>query len=208
MADTKISELAALTTPAAGDIFPIVDVSDTSMDAAGSTKGITYSTLATAIGGGVSTSTANTWTATQTFVPPDGTTPSLQVKNSAGTTTIFAVEADGALHRNDGTNMVIKSAASIDFYNGNVHEYRMAGTSSIGLSPINDNDRPLGSPSARWLDVFGARLTVCGNTAPSDASITAGHAVLWFDATNGAPKLNVKAKQANGTVVTGQWALA
>lgn len=52
MADTKISALAELTTPAAADLVTILDVSDTSMAATGTNKYITYANLAAAIGGG------------------------------------------------------------------------------------------------------------------------------------------------------------
>lgn len=41
------------------------------------------------------------------------------------------------------------------------------------------------------------------HSAPADADLSAGDAALWFDQTNGAGKLMVKAKTANGTVVTG-----
>lgn len=43
--------------------------------------------------------------------------------------------------------------------------------------------------------------------APADNLLVAGHAAIWFDQTNGAGKLMIKAKTANGTVVTGQVAL-
>lgn len=44
--------------------------------------------------------------------------------------------------------------------------------------------------------------------APADADLAASQCALWFDDTNGASKLMVKAKSANGTVVTGSVALA
>jgi hypothetical protein len=44
--------------------------------------------------------------------------------------------------------------------------------------------------------------------APADAEIEAGEAAYWLDATNGASKFKIKAKSANGTVVTGEVALA
>jgi hypothetical protein len=47
MANSKISDLSALTTPATGDLLPIVDISDTSQGASGSTKKITYANLTT-----------------------------------------------------------------------------------------------------------------------------------------------------------------
>lgn len=45
MANAKITELSALTTPATGDILPIVDVSDTTDAATGTTKKITLANL-------------------------------------------------------------------------------------------------------------------------------------------------------------------
>lgn len=44
--------------------------------------------------------------------------------------------------------------------------------------------------------------------APADAALVASEMALWLDATNGAAKLMVKAKQADGTVRTGSLALA
>jgi hypothetical protein len=46
------------------------------------------------------------------------------------------------------------------------------------------------------------------HSAPADADLSAGHLMLWFDQTNGAAKLMVKAKQADGTVKTAAIALA
>ena len=53
MADKKISALTELTTPADGDKIPIVDVSDTTQAASGTTKFIQKSNLVTGSGGGV-----------------------------------------------------------------------------------------------------------------------------------------------------------
>jgi hypothetical protein len=46
------------------------------------------------------------------------------------------------------------------------------------------------------------------HAAPADGALAAGDLYLWFDQTNGSAKLMVKAKQANGTVVTAAVALA
>jgi hypothetical protein len=51
---------------------------------------------------------------------------------------------------------------------------------------------------------IGSKLT----SAPADGSLAAGEMAIWFDSTNGAAKLKVKAKQADGTVKTGEVALA
>lgn len=44
-------------------------------------------------------------------------------------------------------------------------------------------------------------------SAPADADLNASELALWFDATAGAAKFNIKAKNASGTVVSGQIAL-
>jgi hypothetical protein len=46
------------------------------------------------------------------------------------------------------------------------------------------------------------------NTAPADATLSAGELAFWFDPTNGAAKLMIKAKQNDGTVKTASVALA
>lgn len=46
MADVKITGLTAVTTPASGDLFALVDVSDTAQSGAGSTRKITLSDVA------------------------------------------------------------------------------------------------------------------------------------------------------------------
>jgi hypothetical protein len=50
-------------------------------------------------------------------------------------------------------------------------------------------------------------FTTRKTTAPADAELVAGEAAYWLDATNGAAKFKIKAKQANGTVVAGEVAL-
>lgn len=51
-------------------------------------------------------------------------------------------------------------------------------------------------------------LSVQKTAAPSDAELAAGELALWFDSTNGAAKVKWKAKEAGGTVRTGEVALA
>lgn len=68
-----------------------------------------------------------------------------------------------------------------------------------------------------WLDsgnVILSRINKDGymmtrkTSAPADADLVAGEMALWLDSTNGAAKFKIKAKQANGTVVAGEVALA
>lgn len=55
---------------------------------------------------------------------------------------------------------------------------------------------------------FGDFFTTHANAAPADGSVSAGEIAFWFDKTNGASKLMLKAKQADGTVETSSVPLA
>ena len=68
MADKKISALTELTTPADGDKIPIVDVSDTTQAASGTTKFIQKSNLITSSGGGVWTELESVTLSGQNYV--------------------------------------------------------------------------------------------------------------------------------------------
>jgi hypothetical protein len=46
-------------------------------------------------------------------------------------------------------------------------------------------------------------FTTRKNVAPANAELSNGEAAYWFDPTNSAPKFMIKAKRADGTVVTG-----
>jgi hypothetical protein len=63
--------------------------------------------------------------------------------------------------------------------------------------------------TTKWsvFEVDGAQR-IEAHAAPASTDLSAGQCALWFDQTNGASKLMVKAKSANGTVVTGSLALA
>jgi len=54
----------------------------------------------------------------------------------------------------------------------------------------------------------GGAYVTSQHAAPADADLFAGECALWFDQTNGAAKLMVKAKQADGAVKTAAIALA
>lgn len=67
-----------------------------------------------------------------------------------------------------------------------------------------------GSPA---LLVGGDGLTrlkpiVTQTSAPDDSALASGQVALWFDQTDGAAKLKIKGKSADGTVVSGEVALA
>jgi hypothetical protein len=116
MADTKITALAAITTvdPAA-DVFPIVDISDTSMAASGTTKKITSNQLLGAGG------TATLASATITGAATVGTT--------LGVTNSFTVGT--------GANSAVQKAAILGGYT--VFE-NSAGTGNPSITFNNDTD--------------------------------------------------------------------
>lgn len=56
-------------------------------------------------------------------------------------------------------------------------------------------------------NVFNDTVIFARHTIPADGDLRAGDAAIWFDQSNGAAKLMVKAKQADGTVRVGSLAL-
>lgn len=72
---SKISQYESLTTPAAGDMLPIVDIDDTSMSPEGTTKQITIQELATVMGGGQ-----------QPYLSPSGITGATAASRYVGAT--------------------------------------------------------------------------------------------------------------------------
>lgn len=45
------------------------------------------------------------------------------------------------------------------------------------------------------------------HTAPADGAINPGECAIWFDQTDGAAKLMIKAKTEDGTIAVGEVAL-
>jgi hypothetical protein len=76
-----------------------------------------------------------------------------------------------------------------------------SGTNPVAVFNNNGSTRTVKVLSDGYL-MFNAHV------APADAALAAGELALWFDQTNGAAKLMVKAKQADGTVKTAAVALA
>ena len=115
MADTKITALAAIATvdPAA-DVLPIVDISDTSMAASGTTKKITTNQILGAGG------TATLASATITGAATVGTTLGV-----TGASTLASVGVTGAA--TVGTTLLVGTNATLT--NGNV----IIGTSGKGI---------------------------------------------------------------------------
>lgn len=79
-----------------------------------------------------------------------------------------------------------------------------------------DTDDSNGSRFLQTGGIANSQFSIYTNGSPAfmtavagaDDHLASGECSLWFDKTNGAPKLMVKAKQQNGTVVTAAVALA
>lgn len=119
MANTKISALTALTTAADGDLIPIVDVSDTTDAASGTTKKITRSNLFSAgaqlfelvIAASDESTALTTGTAKVTFRMPRAVTltavrASLTTAQASGS--IFTVDI------NEGGTTILSTKLTID----------------------------------------------------------------------------------------------
>jgi hypothetical protein len=87
-------------------------------------------------------------------------------------------------------------------------EMREAGSGFFVRDVVNGNIFALDLDTATQVLATAYALATSRNAAPADASLAAGQAALWYDSTNGASKLMVKAKQADGTVKTAAIALA
>jgi hypothetical protein len=107
----------------------------------------------------------------------------------------------------------VTSSVAIDYVNttGNTQiGLRVDGQSgqTADLQQWTVNATPTGTPVPQTrIGPLGTFITAI-HAAPSDATLNAGDMALWFDQTNGASKLMIKAKQADGTVKTGSVSLA
>ena len=130
MADTKITALAAITTVApANDLFAIVDVSDNSMAASGTTKNITTNQILGAGG------TATLASATITGAATVGTTLGVTGVSTfaAGTALLPALTTTG----DTNTGIYYPAADTFAVTTGGTERYRVdsAGNCGIGVTP-------------------------------------------------------------------------
>lgn len=85
-----------------------------------------------------------------------------------------------------------------------------ANVTALDVRGIAGQTEPLvytATPSGGVLQVKPAGAIIFKASVPADADVPTGHCALWFDSTNGAAKLMIKAKQNDGTVRTGSVAL-
>lgn len=104
----------------------------------------------------------------------------------------------GGLTINHGGNVITSNASAAIAL-----ALRPSGSLNASIFEVQTN----GGTRLSRFDKNGFFMTA-KNAAPADADINNSEAAIWFDSTNGAGKLMIKAKTANGTVVTGNLALA
>lgn len=152
-------------------------------------------------------------------ISPFGSGVGLRVNTSGASTLIvagnFSVDANGGVR----SPSIVNNAS---FSNSRI---QMTTTGVLLDRTVGDNNpvfRVQNSSATSTGDVFqaigisgaiGSRLNknayfiTAKTTQPADSDLSANDLAFWFDSTNGAAKLMLKAKQADGTVRTGQVAL-
>lgn len=176
MADSKITGLPSLTTPANGDILEIVDVSDTTDDASGSNKQISLTNLLTLV--------ANAeWNAYTSVTPTRGSASDPEY------TMVFAsVDLSGTLSagmkikwdQNSTTRYGIitkveySTNTTITVYGGTDYDVEDTGTYTISNFYYSASRSPQGFPMSpnKW------RVQTTQTTTPSQASPTASN---WYN---------------------------
>lgn len=127
MADKKISQLTELSaTPATGDLIPIVDVSDTTDAASGTTKKIAWSNLNT--------------TVARLSTNSDDTTKSLYTMSSGVPVEFESSDSNTLLYLDETNERVgIGTAAPLQ----SLHIVTNGGSVSLGVDDLSNNNYPI-----------------------------------------------------------------
>lgn len=124
-------------------------------------------------------------------------------------TPVLAVNPDGSVATTSGTffnNAGVLGADPLTATTYSSHASLIGVRAGAGTGD-NFQARGNGSTPLSRFNKDGVLMTKV-TTAPADADLNSGEVAIYFDSTNGAAKLKIKAKQADGTVRTGEVALA
>ena len=175
MADTKITALAAITTvdPAA-DVLPIVDISDTSMAASGTTKKITSNQILGAGG------TATLASATITGAATVGTTLGV-----TGASTLASASVTGALGA-AGLNVTGATIPANGVYLGSANSLSFSAASTLGMTLDSTGLGIGGTAIGTKLEVVTSTSGSLGGTATvtNSAASAIGNAASFNFRTN------------------------
>ncbi len=152
----------------------------------------------------------------------DAATPALKVTGATGATTnVFEafIAGNGTAALNVASNGILNAAFTTFLSNAGLvgapalSAFTYSSQAALALrrstGTVGDmlQARGEGTTALSRINRDGFIMTA-KNAAPADADLNAGEIAFWFDSTNGAAKLKVKAKEAGGTVRTGEVALA
>jgi hypothetical protein len=127
-------------------------------------------------------------------VEPDAAQTNTTFQVGGLASSLFAVDNEGAVSLSANADLG-EQMLSVNFWN----------TQSADTLAVNQNFSPFG---VMFRVNKGGYLGIQTHSAPADGDVATGEAMLWFDQTNGASKLMVKGKSANGTVVAAAIALS
>lgn len=217
MTDRKISELVAVTT--------VEDTDEYVVARAGASNKITGADLKAEIGGAIPSQwefDPETGALTLNFAGDDTTVP-ITITSGSGATVGFNITFDPSYPGlkmqgldsnskilltndfNNSTTFISPSSIFTDDGAGHLTEIVQGSVVGTGTGSIRYSS---GAPDFLSLASVGPHgLQVGVHTAPDDGDIQPGELFVWFDQTDGAAKLMLKAKTEDGTVVTGNVAL-
>ena len=171
MADSKITALAALTTAdPANDMFPVVDVSDTSMAASGTTKRISanniLSSSPTASGALTVTGLVTAGSATITGAATVGTTLGVTGVSTfaAGTALLPALTTTG----DTNTGIYYPAADTFAVTTGGTERYRIDSSGNVGIG-VTPATAVAGNTKLQITGSNNAAVVLCTNSVNASA---------------------------------------
>lgn len=188
---SKISALTALASPATGDLLALVDISDTTQAASGSTRKVTLANISALVLNGLSINAT-----TGVFILANGKL--LTVNNTltfSGTdsTTMTFPSSSASIARTDAANTFTGISTATSWV-------LTTPTITTKVSPTTDDGAPLGDTTHNFSDLFLATGAVI-NFANSNLTITHSSGLLTLTGALTIPTLTVSTTANIGPLV-------